>query len=199
MSETEPIQAKRIGDTSSWRPSMLALLILLPFLFLAFLYLKISFQLVFARNDTTYPEGACVYAFLTALRTGRLYSTPLDFPYNVQVYGPIFYSIGLVLAKAAHGDPMMTTVLFRLLSFLSFLGSAGLVGLLSWKLEGKKRWAAAAVVLSLSCAWAPAFSASARPDLLSIFLMLGALTVYQLAQGRSRLILWAGVWGCSLA
>jgi len=195
MSETEPIRARWSKDTSNWRRPMFALLILLPFLVLAIVYLKISLQLVFARNDTTYPEGASVYAFLTALRTGKLYTLPFDFPYNVQLYGPIFYLTGLVLSKAAHGDPMMTTILFRLLSFLSLLGSAGLIGFLSWKLEEKKHWAAASIVLSLACVWAPEYSASARPDFLSIFLMLGALTVYELAHGRSRLILWAGVLG----
>lgn len=193
MTETEPLQTEQAGKTSSLRTSLLVLLILLPFLILAMVYLVTSLHLVFARNDTTYPEGASVYAFLTALRTGRLYSSPFDFPFNVQMYGPVFYLTGLAFAKLAHGEPMMTTVLFRLLSFLSFLGSAGLVGYLSWKLEGSKRWAAASVVLSLACACSIPCSASARPDEFSVFLILIALAVYQAAEGRSRLAFWAGV------
>jgi hypothetical protein len=195
MTERRSLETGQAAETGRSRSYLFALLIFLPFLFLAIVYLRTSFQLILARNDVTYPEGACVYAFLTALHTGKLYSPPFDFPFNVQIYGPVFYLVGLGFAKAAHGDPTMTTALFRLLSFLSLLGSAGLIGFLSWKLEGKRRWAAASVVLSLACAWAPEFSASARPDLLSIFLMLSALTVYQLAQGRSRLILWVGVLG----
>jgi hypothetical protein len=195
MTESEPLQTEQAGKTGSLRTRLLVLLILLPFLILAMVYLVTSLHLVFARNDTSYPEGASVYAFLTALRTGRLYSSPFDFPYNAQIYGPVFYLAGLVLAKVAHGDPMLTTELYRLLSFLSFLGAAGIAGSLSWKLEMKGGWAAVSIVLGLACVWTIPFSACVRPDALSILLILAALAVYQAAEGRSRLVFWAGVLG----
>jgi hypothetical protein len=182
-------------EKSKWLTYLPVLLIFLPFLILAVIYLKFSLQSIFVRNDTTYPEGAYVYTFLTALQTGKLYSSPFEFPFNSQLYGPVFYLVGLVFAKVAHGDAMLTTQLWRTLSFLSFLGSAGLIGFLSWKLEKTKRWVAVSVVLSLACPLAIGLSASARPDLLSIFLILGALTVYEAARGRTPLIVWAGVLG----
>ena len=195
MIETQPIQADQAKDAANWRPSLYAALIFLPFLILAIIYLKISIQTIFVLNDTTHPEASCVYAALWALRTGRLYASPFDFPFNEQMYGPVFYLTGLFLARVAHGDPLLTTRLWRFLSFLSFLGSAGLIGYLSWKLEAVKRWTAVSIVLSLACVWAVPFTASARPDLLSVFLILGALTVYAMAEGRCRLMFWAGVLG----
>ena len=195
MSEPGPIWTQEARDTGSWRSSMLALLIFLPFLILAIIHVKILLQTIFVRNDTTFPEGVSVYAFLMALRTGKLYSSPLDFPFNPQVYGPLFYLFGVGFAKVAHGDPMLTTELYRLLSFLSFLGSTGIVGYLSWKLERKRRWAAVSIVLGLACVWAVPWAATVRPDALSIFLIFAALAVYQTAQGRSRLIFCAGVLG----
>jgi hypothetical protein len=195
MTERESLETGQAGETSSRPGYLFTLLILLPFLILAIVHLKTSFQLVLVRNDVDYPEGASVYAFLTALRMGKLYSSPFDFPFNAQIYGPVFYLVGVGFAKVAHGDPMLTARLFRLLSFLSFLGSAAIVGCLSWKLERKRRWAAVSIVLGLASAWILPLSACARPDELSIVLILAALAVYQSAQGRSRLVLWAGVLG----
>jgi hypothetical protein len=154
---------------------------------------KTSFRLIFVHNDIGYPEGAFVYSFLTTLRTGKLYSSPFDFPFNGQMYGPVFYLVGAVCANAAHGDPMLTAQLFRSLSFLSFIGSSLVVGWLAWKLEGEKRWAIASVILCLACTWGKRFSASARPDELSIVLILFALAIYHGSRGKSRLVFWAGV------
>jgi len=194
MTARRSLETRQTMETGMSCSYLFALLIFLPFLFLAIFYLKTSFQQIFVRNDTSYPEGACVYAFLTAFRTGRLYSSPYNYPWNAEMYGPVFYLVGAACAKVARGDPTLTTVLARWLSFLSFLGSAGLVGFLSWRLGGLKLWTAITVVLGLACAWAAPF-ASARPDNISIFLILGALTIYEVAQGRSRLMLWVGVLG----
>jgi hypothetical protein len=194
MNETRSLETGQGTKTGTRRSYLLVLLILLPFLILAVIYLKISLQSIFVRNDIGYPEGASIYAFLTAFRTGRLYSSPYDYPWNAEMYGPVFYLIGSIFARAARGDPTLTTELARLLSFLSFLGSVGLVGFLSWRLEGLKHWTAITIVLGLACAWAAPF-ACARPDYLSIFLILGALIVYDVAQGRSRIVFWVGVLG----
>lgn len=193
MAETGKLEGGEGGEERRRRSYWIVLLIFLPFLVLAVLYVKVSLQLIFVHNDVGYPEGASVYAFLTALRTGKLYSPPFDFPFNAQMYGPVFYLVGLAFAKVAHGDPMLATELCRLVSFLSFLGSAAIAGYLSWLLEGNRRWAAASVVLGLACFWAMPLFASVRPDELSIVLMLAALAVYQTARGRSRFVFWAGV------
>lgn len=195
MGETVPIRARWAREARDRRSSMVALLIFLPFLILAIVYLKVLLQTIFVRNDVTHPEGSNVYAFLWALRTGKLYTSPFDFPFNAQMYGPVFYLIGGALANLAHGDPLLIIRLWRTVSFLSFLGCAGVIGYLSWKLESAKRWAAASIVLSLACAWAVPFAASVRADLLSAFLILTALAVYVSAEGRGRLIFWAGVLG----
>jgi len=175
------------------RATVLVLLIFLPFLFQAIAYLKILLQYILVRNDALNPEGASIYAFLTAFRTGRLYSAPLDFPWNEQMYGPVYYLVGSMLARIAHGDPMLTTILARMVSFLSFLGAVALVGYLCWRLERQKRWTAVCVVLGLGCGWTIPFCASARPDALSIFLIFCALASYEAAEGQGRLIFCAGV------
>jgi hypothetical protein len=182
-------------QTRNARAAVLVLLMFLPFLIQAIAYLRILFQSIFVRNDLGFPEGASVYAFLAAMRTGKLYASPFDFPWNEQMYGPIFYGIGSAFAKITHGDPMLTTILARSLSLAAFLGSVGLIGYLSWRLERRKLWTAVSVVLGLACTWAIPFCASARPDALSIFFILGALAIYQVAEGRSQLIFWAGVFG----
>ncbi len=194
MTGIEPHRAEEDWGTSNWRSNLFVLFIFTPFLILAVLYLKISLQSIFVRNDIGYPEGASVYAFLTALRTHKLYISPFDFPWNPEMYGPIFYLVGSVLAIAARGDAMLTTELARSLSFLSYVGSVGLIGFLSWRLERQKCWTAITIVLGLACSWAAPF-ASARPDNLSIFLILCALVVYDVAEGRSRLVFWVGVLG----
>ncbi len=177
------------------RANLLVLAIFLPFLVQAVAYLAILLRLIVVRNDVLNPEGAIIYSFLTALRTGRLYSLPFDFPWNEQMYGPVFYSIGAVLARMAHGDPMMTTILARIVSFLTFLGAVGFVGYLCWRLERQKRWTAVCIVLGLACGWSFPFCASARPDAPSIFFILAALVAYEVAGERSGLIFLAGVLG----
>lgn len=184
---------QRVQASKSRQAKLLVLLIFLPFLILAIPYLKTLIQLLFVRNDAALPEGAFVYSFLCALQTGKLYSSPFRFPFNEQMYGPVFYLIGVAFAKAAHGDATMTTLLWRGLSFLSFIGSAGLVGYLSWTLERVMRWSAIAIILCLASPCAVPFAGCVRPDELSVFLILSALTVYVAAKGRCRFVFWAGV------
>jgi hypothetical protein len=193
MIKTGFSQTKKSAKEEKLLRSWISLLIFLPFLFLAIIYVKTSFHLLFIHNDIGYPEGASVYSFLTTMRTGKLYSLPFDFPFNGQMYGPVFYLIGTLCAKAAHSDPMLTAERFRSLSFLSFFGSSVIIGWLAWKLEGRIRWAISSAVLSLACVWELNFASSARPDELSIFLILAALAVYQVSRGRSCLVFWVGV------
>jgi hypothetical protein len=175
--------------------NLLVLSIFLPFLFLALVHVVFLIRLVGVRNDTTYPEAASLYSFLTTLHTGNLYADPFQLPLNIQTYGPAFYFVGAILAKIAHGDPMMTAELARMVSLFSFFASVALLGFLCFRLEGRRMQTAIVVILGLACAWAVPACASARADALSIFLILGALTVYCEARGRSRLIFWAGILG----
>jgi len=177
------------------RPQNLVLLIFAPFFFLAIAHVVFLIRAVGVPNDTTYPEAASVYSFLTTLHTGNLYADPFQPPLNIQTYGPFFYLVGAVLAKMAHGNSMRTTELARLASLFSFLGSVALLGFLCLKLEGRKMQAAIVMVLGLACAYAVPISASARPDALSIFFIVAALTVYCQANGRTQFFLWAGVLG----
>jgi hypothetical protein len=183
---------ERQKEAGSWQSNFCLYSIFIPFVILAVIYLVFALRAISLRNDVTYPEGANVATFLTSLRTGRLYTSPFDPPYNAQIYGPIYYVAGLATAAMVQGSPMAVTVIWRLLTFLSFLGSAGLVGYLSWKLEGRKRWAAVAIILCLACPWSVRNSATVRPDALAIFLIIAALTTYQLARGRTGVIFLAG-------
>ena len=93
MTETRSLETRHDSETGTRRSYLLVLLIFLPFLVLAVLYVKISLQCIFVRNDIGYPEGASIYAFLTAFRTGRLYSSPYNYPWNAEMYGPVFYLV----------------------------------------------------------------------------------------------------------
>jgi hypothetical protein len=195
MPAKEQLSTEQVRGAKSRRATGAVLLIVLPFLILAVAYIRILFRMVFLRDDVTYPEGVGIYGALTALRTGHLYSDPFQFPWNYQMYGPVYYVFGYVFAKLTHGDPTLTTELMRSLSLASFLGSAGLIGYLSWRLERRGIWVVTSIILSLACRWAVPYGASARSDSLAIFFILSALTVYQVAEGRTRLVFWAGVLG----
>jgi hypothetical protein len=191
----EALQSKQYEGKVGLRPTLATLLISIPFLIEAVVIVRLLVHAIFLRNETTYPEGVGIFAFLTALRTGYLYSNPFQPPWNAQQYGPVFYFLGSVLAKLAHGAPTLTTELVRALSFLAFLGSVGLVGYLAWKLERRRAWVAFEIVLGLACVCATPFCSSARADAISIFFVLAALVVYAVANGKTRLIFLAGVLG----
>jgi hypothetical protein len=171
------------------------LLIALPFAVQAFAYLRMLLQLIVTRNEAGYPEGVCVYGFLTAARTHMLYLRPFNFPWNAQIYGPLFLMVGAFFAKIFHGDPTPTTVLMRSLSFVSLLGSMALVGYLCWRLERRKSWMVVAVIMGLACYWLMPYASTARPDTPSIFLLLTALVTYELAEGRGWIFFLSGVFG----
>jgi Glycosyltransferase family 87 len=179
------------GSRARWA----ILLIALPFAVQAIAYLRTLLQLVVAHNEAGYPEGVCVYGFLTAAQTNTLYLPPFNFPWNAQIYGPLFLMVGTFFAKVFHGDPTPTTVLMRFFSFAALLGSMALVGYLCWRLERRKSWAAVAVIMGLACFWLLPYSSTARPDTPSIFLFLAALVTYELAEGRGWIFFLAGVFG----
>jgi len=171
------------------------LLIALPSAICAICYLKQLLSLIVLRNETvvSYPEGASVYGFLTAFQTHRLYHSPFEFPWNAQLFGPVFLMAGAWFARILHGDPNSTTELMRSVSFLALLGSIAIVGYLCWRLERQIRWAAAAMLLALGCSWLVPFASVARPDTPSIFLMFAALAFYETAEGKLWFFYLAGV------
>ncbi len=150
--------------------------------------------LLVLHGDTTYPEGAPIYEMLRSLHSGHLYADPYQFPYNEQLYGPIFYALGAVVAKLGSGSAMFTAVVLRTISLLSFVASILLIARLTWKLERNHLLTVASVFLGLGCVWAVPFSASARPDGLAILLVLGSLSVYEEAETNFRLLFLAGVF-----
>jgi len=165
--------------------SLLAnLLLFTPFFVLAVFAVVQACRFAVVHNDTTYPEGASVYAFLYAIRTGHLYASPFQYPWNVQLYGPLFYLTGTCIAWLVHGDPFATTVVVRLLAFAALIGSATLLALMTWKLEHSRRWSTLVFLMGLGCSWAALASVSARPDTLAIFFFLAGLAVYLAADDR---------------
>jgi hypothetical protein len=175
------------------------LLVVLPSLVQAAFFLKLLLEYIVVRNQAFQPEEADIFAFLTSLRLHRLYITPLDFPWNPQVYGPLYYQFGAFAAKICHGAVSPTTVLMRLVSFASLLGSLAIVAYLGWRLERGKLWAAAAVIFALDCRWLIPFASSARVDQLAAQLALAALLFYETAEERAWLVLAAGVFGAAAA
>lgn len=192
MAEGTGSSTGSVKRTDNRHRSLIVFLIFAPFLLPAAIYLTASIQAIFVQNDVSYPEGSWIYAFITSYHTGKLYSVPYKSPFNVQMYGPLFYLSGWLVATIARGGVMLTTELFRSVSLASYAASSVLIGCLSWKLERRAHWVAASVVLALACDWATPF-ATARPDILSVFFILCALTVYQFAEGRSRWVFWVGV------
>src|SRR5271155_3275018 len=159
MPETAtPLSSDSNNPSSSWamsrnnqnlhqsRAQWVVLSIALPFAIQAVAYLRLLLQLIVVRNEAGYPEGVCVYGFLTAAQTNRLYLPPFDFPWNAQIYGPLFLMVGTFFAKIFHGDPTATTVSMRALSFAGLQGSMAIVAFLCWRLERRKTWAAVAVI-----------------------------------------------------
>lgn len=191
VSQTRNNEALAAASRARWS----VLLIAVPFAVQAIAYLRVLLQLIVARNEAGYPEGVCVYGFLTAAKTNTLYLPPFNFPWNAQIYGPLFLITGAFFAKLFHGNPTQTTELMRTLSFAALLGSMALIAYLCWRLERRKSWAAVAVIMGLACYWLIPYSAAARPDTPSILLLLAALVAYQLAEGRGWIFFLAGVLG----
>jgi hypothetical protein len=159
----------------------LVALIALPSAIQAVFYLGMQLRLIPTQNDVFFPEGSSVYAFLDALQTHRLYQSPFDFPWNAQLYGPLFYVVGTFVAWLCHGAPTAVTIAMRLFSFASYLGSVIVAGLLCWRLEKQKLWAITAVILGLGCFWLVGATIMVRADVPSILLALAALAVYNAA------------------
>ena len=188
--ETELQQTESTRDQ---RARWLVLLIFLPYLVSAFVYLRQLIHFIYLRNDSTFPEGVSIYAFLTAFRAGRLYSEPFQFPWNAEIFGPLFYLFGLLAATIARGDALLTTILMRWLSFAAYLGAVVIAGCICWRLERQKRRVWIAIILGLANTWAVPWAASARPDTLAVFFILAALLIYLSAEGRIWFVFAAGV------
>lgn len=187
-------QAERISSRGAQLRLLAIGLFAIPFMARA-VFTAIRFGgLVLLHNDTTYPEGANVYSFLYALRTGHLYADPFTPPWNVQLYGPLYYVIGVCVARLAHADPFVTTVLFRLLSFTAFAGSAALLAWITWKLEHAKVWTGLVFLICVDCSWGCQFTLSTRPDTLSIFFFLAGLAVYLSGADQCSHAVFSGIF-----
>jgi hypothetical protein len=179
--------------------SLLAnLLLFTPFFIQAVFAVVHAFRFAFVHNDTTYPEGASVYAFLYAIRTGHLYASPFQYPWNVQLYGPLFYITGASIAWISHSNPLATTVVFRFLAFASLTGSAALLALMTWKLEHSRRWSLLVFLMGLGFSWGLPFFITARPDTLSSLFFLAGLAVYLVADDRLGTVCVCGAL-CSIS
>ena len=173
------------------------LLIALPFAVQAVSYLRHLFMLLTVHNEAGYPEGVCVYGFMTAYQTHKFYLPPFELPWNAQLFGPLFVMTGTLVANVFHGAPTPISVFMRVVSFVSLLGSAALIGAICWKLERSKRWAVISVLLALACSWLMPYSAAARPDLLAAVLCLATVGLYVASEGNARLMYFAGIVGAA--
>ncbi len=192
VAEAREVKDHRLAKSSQARWA--TLLIALPSAVLAVSYLRLLIKLITVHNEL-YPEGACVFGFMTAFQTHRLYLPPYDFPWNAQFFGPLFVMTGTFIANVFHGEATPITVAMRSVSFAALLGSLVLVGYIGWKLERQKAWAAVAIVLGLGCSWLCPYAAAARPDTLPLFLVLAALVIYVASEGKLRRIYLAGIVG----
>ena len=170
----------------SW-PSMLALLALLSLLVYctsgAVILTIRSAGKISARQDTINPEGGIAYAAVLAARTGRLYAPLAAPPYTPQPYGPLFYAVNTVIARASHLDVDVTIRRGRLLAFGCFLLCGVTVYLLDRRLRFSRRDSALAALMLLA---QPAFlpwNISMRPDLPALWVMLMSL-FFALLEGR---------------
>lgn len=173
------------------------LLIALPSAVQAASYMRFLIRLLGVHNEAGYPEGVCVFGFMTAFHTHRLYLPPFDFPWNAQLFGPLFVMTGAFVANVFHGAATPITVFMRTLSLVSLLGSLALIGYAGWKLEGRKTWVVITVILALACTWLIPYSASARPDTFAIVLCLASAALYVASEGNTRLIYIAGIVGAA--
>ncbi len=149
--------------------------LILPFLYVAIMKLWIALHLLMVHNDTTFPEGANVYAFLTILQTGHLYSHPFNFPWNGEWYGPLYYLIGATTTWIFKGDIFITTVAFRALSLIAFAASLVILARMAFLLERLRFLSILVLIMGFGCIWAEGWTTSARPDMLSIFFFTCAL------------------------
>lgn len=129
------------------------------------------------------PEGASVYSALLAVRTGHLYHQLASSPYTPQPYGPFFYAINSVIARASHLDVDLTIRRGRLLTFGSFF----LCGLTIYLISRKLRFShASSSLAALMLLGQPVFfplNIVVRPDVPSLLAMLLCL-LFALLEGQ---------------
>jgi hypothetical protein len=189
--KASPARARRPPDVR--RATWAVILIAAPCVVQAAVYLRYLLRLIAVRNETGYAEGVGIYGFLTTFHTGRLYLPPFEFPWNAQIYGPLFQILGAFFAQVFHGDPMPITIVLREISFASLVGALAIVGYLSWRFERRKTWVTMTVIIALACSWLAPTTSTARPDLPATFLILASLTACELAGEASGGFLVAGV------
>lgn len=122
--------------------------------------------------DTTYPEAATAYVAVLAGRTGHLYRSYLSPPYVVQPYGPLFYVVNAMFARAAHLDLSGTMRLGRLFAFGCYLLCGLIIFAIGRRLDFSKLESALAALMLFA---QPAFlgwNTTMRPDLMALLGML---------------------------
>lgn len=122
--------------------------------------------------DTTYPEAATAYVAVLAGRTGHLYHSYLSPPYVVQPYGPLFYAVNAVFARATNLDLSGTMRLGRVFAFGCYLLCGLVIFAIGRRLGFSKLESALAALMLFA---QPAFlgwNTTMRPDLMALLGML---------------------------
>jgi len=134
--------------------------------------------------DTTVPEGSIVYS-VQAIGEGALYRDYQAPPHATTPYTPIYYYLTFILSKIIPVDGIDSIYYAgRLISYLSLLGSAALVGRLARHTGTSRSWSWGAFFVALTVRWLLVWSCTCRPDLLGICFSIAGVACYVCAQAN---------------
>ena len=164
-----------------WRPALLGVLAVAA----AF---NLGLALVhLARIDETRYGESLIYGHAARLLHGQALYQPIDAPPDtVANYTPLYYGLAATL-QALFGPGFLSG---RLVSFVSALLLAGLVGRLAW-VRTRARWpamAAALLFIGLGLVGPIPWSAGYKEDLLAVTLAVGSVVALDAARSRLGLV-----------
>ncbi len=156
-------------------------LLLLPF---AVLLLAIPFVVhanrvaLHLNNQTTDPEASLVQIGLWAAQSGRLYPPLAEKPFTPAPHGPAYYELLRFLAAAAPADFQALAYKARLLSFVMFLLVCFELSVIARRLGVSPLLCVIPAVIFCTVPSFYPWSASARPDMLALFLNVTAMLCF---------------------
>jgi hypothetical protein len=125
-----------------------------------------------ARRDTTFPESVNAYLAILAVRSGQIYHSVASPPYLPQPFGPLFYAMNAVIARASNLDVDLLLQRGRLLSFGCFLLCGLVVFQISRRLEFSNTESTLAAMMCLAQPGFLTWNATMRPDVPALLAML---------------------------
>jgi len=157
--------------------------------------------LVYMRDAVFYPYGldygeGIVWQQMAALASGTMYSDFHEFPFLVFHYTPIYHAVSF-LASEAFGNPL---AMGRVVSLLSAIGYAALIGTVVGQVSGRETPRVARFAGSLSAflvlftfvgvfRWSPVM----RVDMLAMFFDMAGVALFLASIKRPRLFYLAAI------